>query len=256
MPKLIAIAFCLAAILPGKPALCEEADTPEPPAAIAPAQEQNTQPAKADDTADEAELPPGKEQELSSAIEVFAAGNVGKAYLMFELLARQTHEKEVAAEAAKYLEVITATGQQQIKDVLALEDPTQALGKLKDLYRPYWTTPLKQKLILARKQIQIRMAQKTAALRAEEAEKDEDEDEAEDKGEEEDAAEKEKVAQMWLIIGDIHRINGRKQKAREAYDVLIYEYPHSRFTDQARDRIELLRIDNTIEAPEEKGGEK
>lgn len=266
MPRLIVIAFCLAAVPAAQPALCEVADAPEVPAVAEPAKEQNVQPADdADDTegptanehdadagnnaqeeatddADEAEKPTANQQNFLSAMEALVAGNISRAYFLFEILAEQTQDKELAADAAKHLQGIADAGEKEIREVLALENPTQASAKLRALYRQYWTTPLRQKLISARQRIRIRRAQK-AALNVEEGGGDE-------------ISEEDKDARMWLIIGDIHRMNGRKQQAREAYDVLVYEHPDSRFTDQARDGIELLRIADTIEAPKEKGGDE
>ena len=267
MPRLVAVAFCLAAVLTAPSALCEVASAPEAPAVAEPAEEQNVQTAEdadgpdkptanehdadagknaqeeeANDDAYQPEGPATDEQNFVGAIEALVTGNIGRAYFLFEILAEQTQDKELAADAAKYLEGITDAGKKEIKEVLALENPAEASAKLRALYREYWTTPLRQKLISARQQIQVRLAQK-AALNVEE-------------GGGGEISEDDKDARMWLIVGDIHRMNGRKQQAREAYDVLVYEHPDSRFTDQARDRIELLRIADTIEAPREKGGDE
>ena len=55
------------------------------------------------------------------------------------------------------------------------------------------------------------------------------------------------IARMWLIVGDIHRINGRAAKAADAYRKLVYEYPDSRFTQEARNKLDELEAESSAD---------
>jgi len=182
------------------------------------------------------------EQELRKAAEELEAGHIGEAYSIFSRLAEQEDE-DIAARAREQLKRIEADGERKVKEILAIDNLRPAEEKLNEIYRDYRHTSVKHLLQEAQRRLQVRRARRALA----------------DAGAEEpdqEVAEEDKAARMWLIIGDIHRLNGREKQAIEAYYVVVYEHPESRFTEQARDWLKRLGADEEPEAAQDQGGKE
>ncbi len=252
------IAVCLAALLAGTPGRCEPDEDRERPGdadELEPEKEQpeeETPPDADEDLKDkekeeaEKELTP-LEKAFQKAEKNLEAGRISRAYSAFARLAKRDDEA-IAARAAEKLEKIEADGRQEVKKALALDDPKEATKKLNEIYRDYWRTPVKDALVEARKMVRLKKAKKTVAGANEDVDPDEEAD-PDEEDEEKSAEEEDKAARSWLIVGDIHLLNGRAEEAKRAFLELIYEYPQNRFAEEARDRLERLQIDETAEAP-------
>ncbi len=155
----------------------------------------------------------------------------------------------VAKLAAEQMKQIETDGQEEVKQALEAGDAAQAEKQLNQLYKKYWRTSVKTALADATKEVRLKKAQDIAdEPAAPEAAKPGPKtpppvagDAANPDGKQQENPDQ--IARMWLIIGDIHRLNGRPKEAQDAYDVLVDEYPDSRFTAEARNKIEQLRIE-------------
>lgn len=238
-PIVLVILFCLAVLLANARGWCEEEEAPQPEQENAEADQREVIRLDNDEeNGDDEKLTP--EQELGKAANELEAGRIGEAYAILSRLAGQEEDEDTAARARERLKQIEADGGQKVKEALAIDDPQLAEEKLNEIYRDYRQTSVKHLLAEAQKQLQVRRALRALAdAGAEEVD--------------EEATEEDKAARMWLIIGNIHRLNDRQQQAIEAYNVLVYEYPESRFTQQARDWLQRLRPDEDARAAKDEG---
>jgi len=204
---------------------------------------------KDDDEKDKSEEKPSRQQEqLTKAEKKLQDGDIIGAWSLLESISKQDDDEAAAKQAAERLKQIEAKGQDEVKKAAAIDDPAEAEKQLSALYKKYWRTPVKNALADATKQVKLRKAQQKAGTTADAAgqppalpaEADAGDGQASDQNPDD-------TARMWLIIGDIHRINGRSTKAADAYRKLVYEYPDSRFTQEARNKLDELEAESAAE---------
>ena len=189
-------------------------------------------------------------KDLARAEEKLKAGSVNQAYSILAQLAKQEKDKDIAAKAAEKVKSIDQKAAEEVKAALVLEDPAAASKKIREVYGKYWQTSAKTAINDAIKQIAQRKAQKPADA-APAGKAAPDAPEAAD-GEKKQELDPDEAARMWLIVGDIHKINGRIDQAREAYEMVVEEYPQSRFLEEARTRIDRIRAARVSSVEEEK----
>lgn len=162
------------------------------------------------------------DQGLAAAEALLLKGRISRAYAIYSMLAgEQSDEPDgVARKAAGALEEIIAEGKRQVKDALALDDPTAAYIKLSELTLAYEATPVEQNIRDALNVTTFRLAKRKLK---------------DGKGGEQ--TEDEKAAKALLIIGDIHSQNGRDDEARKAYETIVSEYPATASAAQANARL-------------------
>lgn len=208
----------------------------------------------------EKEKPPTDQQlAFKQAEKKLQGGDIIGAWSAFESLAKQDEDKDAAKQAADQLKQIEAKGQDEVKKVLAIDDPTEAEKQLSALQKKYWRTPVKNALTDAMNQIKLKKAQKASsgsstkapAAPAPAAAADPNAKPAE--GDAKQAADPDELARMWLIIGDIHRVNGRSKDAEASYLKLVFDYPDSRFTIEAIRKLDELRAEKDDAAKETQG---
>ncbi|HUU99037.1 MAG TPA: hypothetical protein VM487_25165 [Phycisphaerae bacterium] len=130
----------------------------------------------------------------------------------------------------------------------AAPEPAEADRQLSALYKKYWRTSVKDAIADATKQVKLRKAQQKAGTTADAADQPVAPS-AEGAAEDGQASDQnpDDMARMWLIIGNIHRLNGRSAEAADAYRKLVYEYPDSRFTQEARNKLGELEAESAAE---------
>jgi len=153
-------------------------------------------------------------------------GRIGKAYTAFKLLAEKVDTPVLAEHAAARVNQIITNGRAAMKAAVELDDIAETYRRISPLYREYRHTPLRSEMENVRKQLLIRSAQMTVSG-----------------GQASTGAGDAREAYSWLIIGEIHKINDRPEQAEEAYKTLIYDYPESRFAEEARMRLDDIRLE-------------
>ena len=192
----------------------------------------------------EKEKPTEQQEALKKAEDKLQKGDINGSWAMFAALAKQDKDDAVAKLAAEQMKQIETDGQEEVNQALEAGDAAQAEKQLNQLYKKYWRTSVKSVLADATKEVRLKKAQSLADEPAApkpdpNAPPPADAANTGDKQQENP----DQIARMWLIIGDIHRLNGRPKEAQDAYDVLVDEYPDSRFAAEARNKIEQLRIE-------------
>lgn len=214
---------------------------------------------KPDQKAQKEALPSDQQLEFKKAEKKLQSGDIIGAWSAFEPLAAQDKDKDTAKQAGDQLKQIEATGQDEVKKALALGDPDEAERQLSALHKKYWRTPVKNVIADALSQVRLKKAQKASGEPAANAPAAGAADPNAKPGaaDAEQAADPDEIARMWLIVGNIHRINGRPGQARAAYNKLVYEYPDSRFTPEALRKIDELQAESHAEKPADaQGGEE
>jgi len=193
------------------------------------------------------EKPSSQQEQLTKAEKKLQDGDIIGAWSLLESISKQDDDEAAAKQAAEHLKQIEAKGQDEVKKAAAIDDPAEAEKQLSALYKKYWRTPVKDAIADATKQVQLRKAQQKAGTTADAAQPAA----PPAKGDAADGQASEQnpddMARMWLIIGNIHRLNGRSTKAADAYCKLVYEYPDSRFTQEARNKLGELEAESAAE---------
>jgi len=206
--------------------------------------------------------PTPQQEELKAAEALLNKGDMNGAYRAFASLGEQKNDDAVAKAAAEHAKKLVSQGEDEVKKILSIADPVEAQKKLNSIYATWWRTPVKDAMAEARQQLRVRAAQLKAQAGAAPADEaggaDGGAGEGADGGAEEGATPEskfspEETARMWVLVGDIHRANGRLSKAADSYNVVIYDYPDSRFAQEARYRLDELRIEKDADAA---GGEE
>jgi len=224
----IVLAWC-AFVLSGGP-LCAAEDASE--TEEAPTQPVGTPVSKPAPKTESATVKLTPAEALQVAAKLYASGRISRAWALYNRLAagptdaalRTEESLKIAQQATAAIEQIVAEGRQQVKEALALDDPTAALIKLGELSLAYDGTPVRPSIREAYRILNFRMARRKL----------------DEGGEEGEPSEADMQAKALLIIGDIHNRNGRPEKAREAYEAVVYEYPDSPYTPQARAKLAVI----------------
>jgi len=233
--KRIVLIACIFSIVCGWSAIAEETAEAEPPADQPVSDEQDADEQDADEPgADEPEAVDasqiGEFQQFNQlyvdAENNLKDGRIGQAYAAFKLLAEQVETPALAEHAAARTNQIMTNGRIAIEAAVELDDIAETYRRISSLYGEYWHTPLRSEMKNVRKQLLIRSARMSVSG-----------------GQAGPAANEGREAHSWLIIGGIHQLNGRPKEAEEAYKTLIYDYPESRFAEEARMRLDDIRLD-------------
>ena len=206
--------------------------------------------------------PTPQQEELKAAEALLNKGDMNGAYRAFASLGEQKNDDAVAKAAAEHAKKLVSQGEDEVKKILSIADPVEAQKKLNSIYATWWRTPVKDAMAEARQQLRVRAAQLKAQAGAAPADEaggaDGGAGEVADGGAEEGATPEskfspEETARMWILVGDIHHANGRLSKAADSYNVVIYDYPDSRFAQEARYRLDELRTEKDADTA---GGEE
>ena len=200
-----------------------------------------------DDSEKEEEKPSAQQDQLKKAEKKLQDGDIIGAWSLFESISKQKDDEAAAKQAGESLKQIETKGQEEVKKAAAVDDPAEADRQLSALYKKYWRTPVKNALADAMKDVKLRKAQKGAGAPADDAAGSaiplmpplEGGDAADQPAEQNP----DDLARMWLIVGDIHRLNNRPAEAADAYRKLVYEYPDSRFTLEARNKLDEIEAE-------------
>jgi len=201
------------------------------------------------------EKPSSQQEQLTKAEKKLQDGDIIGAWSLLESISKQDDDEAAAKQAAEHLKQIEAKGQDEVKKAAAIDDPAEAEKQLSALYKKYWRTPVKNALADALKQVKLRKAQQGSGAAAADAGgaglppmPAVEGDAAQGDGAGEPAAQNpDDAARMWLIVGNIHRLNGRPAQAADAYRKLVYEYPDSRFTQEARNKLDELEAESSAD---------
>ena len=201
------------------------------------------------------EEPSAQQEQLKKAETKLQDGDIIGAWSLLDSIAKQDDDEAAAKQAGESLKQIETKGQEEVKKAAAVDDPSDAERQLSALYKKYWRTPVKNALADALTQVKLRKAQQGSAAPAADAGAAGlppmpavQGDAAQGDGAGEPAAQNpDDIARMWLIVGNIHRLNGRPAEAADAYRKLVYEYPDSRFTQEARNKLDELEAESSAD---------
>jgi len=179
----------------------------------------------------EQDKPSAQQEQLKKAEKKLQDGDIIGAWSLLDSIAKQDDDEAAAKQAGESLKQIETKGQEEVKKAAAVDDPSEAERQLSALYKKYWRTPVKNALADALKQVKLRKAQQGSGAAAADA----------------GGA---GLPPMPAVEGDAAQGDGAGEpaaQAADAYRKLVYEYPDSRFTQEARNKLDELEAESSAD---------